>query len=57
MINPTSRTTNAITIGIQTGANTQTQDQAIIPVSFKTMNTIVNKPKNEIPVLFELFCI
>jgi hypothetical protein len=32
------------------GDNTQNQDQVMKPVSFKTMNTMVNKPVNPIPL-------
>jgi len=33
------------------GERTQTQDQFITPVSFKTINTIVKNPGNPIPPL------
>lgn len=32
------------------GDNTQNHDQLINPVSFSTMNTMVNKPVNPIPL-------
>jgi len=32
------------------GDNTQNHDQVMKPVSFKTMNTMVNKPVNPIPL-------
>ena len=32
--------------GISTGNNTKNQDQAITPVSFSVIKTIVNNPKN-----------
>ena len=35
--------------GIHNGANTHHQDQLITPISFKTINTIVNKPSSVTP--------
>lgn len=42
-------------MGIQIGDKTQTQDQLITFVSFKTMKVIVNKPVNPIPEDDEVF--
>ena len=41
--------------GIIIGDSTQNQDQAICPVNLRTINTIVNSPKNPIPP--ELFAL
>lgn len=40
-------------IGIRTGLNTQNQCQSIYPVNFKTINTMVNRPKNPTPPLLD----
>ena len=47
MITPTINTQSKIEI--QIGDNTHSQDHAITLVSFKMINTIVNKPGNFIP--------
>lgn len=39
---------------IQIGDNTHTHDQAILPVNFKTINTIVSSPVNPIPPELEV---
>ena len=39
---------------IKIGDNTHTHDQAILPVNFKTINTIVRSPVNPIPLELEL---
>ena len=38
------------TIGIHNGANTHNQDQLITPTNFRTINAIVNSPKNPQPL-------
>jgi hypothetical protein len=48
-INNPNPTTNKI-IGIQIGDNTHHHDQSIYLVNFNTMNTMVNKPPNPIPL-------
>ena len=43
-----------ITKGIKVGDNTQNQLQFILPINFKKIKTIVNKPKKPIPFDDEL---
>ena len=39
---------------IQSGLSTHTQDQSMVSVSLRVMNTTVNRPEKEIPFEFDL---
>ena len=41
--------TKAIAIEIQRGDNTHSQDQSILPMSLRTMNTMAKRPQKPIP--------
>ena len=55
-INPRNKKKSGIeitnAIEIQIGESTHHQDQVIVPINFKTINTMVNSPANPIPFEF-----